>query len=264
LLAFGEAAYGVEMVVLLAHGFPGFVNVPVIGDYFQGVPELLRTRFRDVTVLTPMVDPFGDTSARAGQLAASLPASERVHIIAHSAGGLDARYLASPGGLNMGDRVASITTIGTPHHGSQIADLLAGPADVAAALATQLQGFAHALGAFTTGRMAQFNHDIPDAPGVAGRSYGGVTGLASRGVLGSLFLVSYPLVLTREGPNDGWVSVESSKWDTFAGTVEADHAEEIGHELSVAGELLIRLGHPVFDHLAFYEGLVADLGATRV
>ena len=82
------------------------------------MPQRLKARFRDVNVLTPFVDPLGDVPTRARQLAQSLPAGERVYIIAHSGGGLDARFLASPGGLGMGERVASITTISTPHRGA--------------------------------------------------------------------------------------------------------------------------------------------------
>ena len=47
---------------------------------------------------------------------------EKVNIIAHSKGGLDSRYAASC--LNMGDKIASITTVCTPHHGCEYADFL--------------------------------------------------------------------------------------------------------------------------------------------
>jgi triacylglycerol lipase len=46
----------------------------------------------------------------------------RVNIIAHSMGGLDARFLASPKTeLHWGSHIESITTISTPHRGSAIA-----------------------------------------------------------------------------------------------------------------------------------------------
>lgn len=45
---------------------------------------------------------------------------EKVNLIAHSKGGLDARYLISA--LEMQDSVASLTTISTPHHGSKSDD----------------------------------------------------------------------------------------------------------------------------------------------
>ena len=46
---------------------------------------------------------------------------KKIHIIAHSMGGLDSRYMISK--LGMADRVLSLTTISTPHHGSPIADI---------------------------------------------------------------------------------------------------------------------------------------------
>jgi triacylglycerol lipase len=48
--------------------------------------------------------------------------TNKVHIIAHSMGGLDARHLISR--LGYSDRVASLSTISTPHHGTRIADEL--------------------------------------------------------------------------------------------------------------------------------------------
>ena len=47
---------------------------------------------------------------------------EKVNIIAHSKGGLDARCLITR--LGMGEAVASLTTISTPHRGSELLDLL--------------------------------------------------------------------------------------------------------------------------------------------
>src|SRR5436190_277798 len=44
----------------------------------------------------------------------------KVIIIAHSMGGLDARYMISR--LGMADRVAALVTLSTPHHGSPYAD----------------------------------------------------------------------------------------------------------------------------------------------
>ena len=41
------------MRIVLAHGFPGFVDIPVIGQYFHGVKDHLLSVFRDLEVLTP-------------------------------------------------------------------------------------------------------------------------------------------------------------------------------------------------------------------
>lgn len=47
----------------------------------------------------------------------------RLNIIAHSMGGLDARYYAISW-LGLAERVASLTTIGIPHLGTPLADLM--------------------------------------------------------------------------------------------------------------------------------------------
>lgn len=47
---------------------------------------------------------------------------EKVNIIAHSKGGLDSRFLISS--LNYAEKIASLTTISTPHHGSEIVDYI--------------------------------------------------------------------------------------------------------------------------------------------
>ena len=48
-------------------------------------------------------------------------AHDRVDIIAHSLGGLDARYALSR--LGLARRVRALVTVGTPHHGTPLADL---------------------------------------------------------------------------------------------------------------------------------------------
>jgi len=73
-------------------------------------------RDRGFEVFTPEVDALGTVERRAEQLDQRIPTSgQRVHIIGHSGGGLDARFLVSSGGRNQAHRVASITTICTPH-----------------------------------------------------------------------------------------------------------------------------------------------------
>lgn len=50
--------------------------------------------------------------------------AEKVNIIAHSKGGLDSRYAISS--LGLGEKVATLTTINTPHGGSDMVDYLMG------------------------------------------------------------------------------------------------------------------------------------------
>ncbi len=110
--------------VLLAHGFAGFDVVEISGlrfAYFRGIEDRLRAAGVEVHVLR--VSPIASIAQRARQLAEQvrqLPGG-RFNIVAHSMGGLDARYALTT--LGLGDRVASLTTIGTPHRGTPLADL---------------------------------------------------------------------------------------------------------------------------------------------
>ena len=70
-------------------------------------------------------DGFGSIESNAEQLRSFInrvleqTGAEKVNIIAHSKGGLDSKYMITE--LNMEDKVASLTTLCTPHRGSIIA-----------------------------------------------------------------------------------------------------------------------------------------------
>src|SRR5262249_40751387 len=97
--------------VVLAHGLFGFDTLEIAGkrhEYFRGISRELKGSGTDVYVVR--VAPLAGVAARARQLADQvrrLPA-KRVNIVAHSMGGLDARYAISHLGLS--DVVASLTT----------------------------------------------------------------------------------------------------------------------------------------------------------
>src|SRR5208283_3982193 len=95
------------------------MQVPEEFNYFSVLADFLRERgFR---ALFPKVTPTGGVRERAEQLREQILrwTDEPVNVIAHSMGGLDARYMISR--LGMADRVRSLTTISTPHHGSYVA-----------------------------------------------------------------------------------------------------------------------------------------------
>src|SRR5258708_21808822 len=111
--------------IVLVHGLLGFDKLAMgawtLTHYFRGIPELLRAAGN--RVLVARLNPIGGTAERAAQLKALLDAEsprEPVHLIAHSMGGLDSRYMISR--LGMAPRVLSLTTLGTPHRGSSFAD----------------------------------------------------------------------------------------------------------------------------------------------
>ena len=113
--------------IVLAHGFFGFEAFAGLDAirYFFGVKDELAKN-GETLVFTPAVDPFNDSKTRGAQLLAEIQkileqtGYEKVNIIGHSQGGLDARVVAH----DRPDLVASVTTIATPHYGTPLADVI--------------------------------------------------------------------------------------------------------------------------------------------
>lgn len=203
--------------------------------------------------------------------------SAKVNIIAHSKGGLEARYLISR--LDMADKVASLTTICTPHHGTAVADLVAGEIPDTRRLLTfsifkrlaQKLGFGAldilaritgdkrpearaAVKQLTRAYLAEFNRLVLDAPGVYYQSYGTVM----RSPLDDpLFAVSHAFLLEAEGENDGMVATPSCRWGEFRGLIEsADPNRGLSHAdlVDYRGVLISHVDIP-----AIYVDMVSDL-----
>ncbi len=215
--------------VVLAHGLLGFDEIRLgraRHDYFRGVSVRLE---RDGCVVHRCrVARTASIADRAAELAAfvrALPAP-RVNLVAHSMGGLDARYALAR--LGLARNVASLTTVGSPHRGTPLADLGSGLAVRAGAgIALARVGMKiDALHDLTTGRMTEFNRAVHDARGVM---YASVVGAprARRGV--SPILVPTWLWLGgEETPNDGMVPAASQRWGDVVFEIEADHFAQIG------------------------------------
>ena len=169
------------------------------------------------------------------QVDAVLRDTDKVHIVAHSMGGLDARRMLLDGrddGLH--ERVASLTTLGTPHRGSPVADL------VVRRLPWLLR-VGEGVGDLTTEACAALNAESEEFEGSCGvrmRAWAGAQPF--RRIMWPL-VPAWLVVRVMEGQNDGLVSVKSAMWseDRFAGTVDADHfnlcgwwdpAERVGRE----------------------------------
>lgn len=211
-------------------------------DYFRGV----RATFPGACF--PQVPVTGSIERRAQALAEQIagfrfdePAA-RIHIVAHSMGGLDARYALNRDLCGLTARVASLSTIGTPHRGSPIADLLVGPESsptrlrraVYEALRRALEIFrvpTGALQALTSASTERFNRQHPTIANIPCYCYAGQRP------------ESYPLQLLaayirstgrtqEERDNDGLVSVASATWTPLAETAwPTDHLGEVGHTL---------------------------------
>ncbi|KAF2839390.1 alpha/beta-hydrolase [Patellaria atrata CBS 101060] len=209
--------------LILAHGLLGFNELRLVPNlpgvqYWRGITEALREK--DIEVIIATVPPSGSIEARAEKLSeiiAQKAAGKSVNIIA----GLDSRYMLSqlkPTNVN----ALSLTTIATPHRGSAFADYtfdLIGTTRLPRVFkAMEWFGFEHAAFPQLTRKYMQenFNPKTPDRGGVRYYSYGATL----EPTLFSIFRPSHAIIKRMEGsPNDGLVSVASSQWGEYKGTL---------------------------------------------
>lgn len=110
--------------VVLCHGMAGFDSLFGVVDYFHGIAGTLQADGADVHVTH--VPAFASSEQRGEALLAQIEdivaqtGKGKVNLIGHSHGGFDVRYVAAV----RPDLVASVTTVGTPHKGAELADFL--------------------------------------------------------------------------------------------------------------------------------------------
>ena len=114
--------------IVLVHGLSGTDRYASVLDYWYGIPADLESHGANVYVAN--LSGFqGETgpSGRGEQLLAfvkqvlAVTGAQKVNLIGHSQGGLSSRYVAAVAP----ELVASVTTIGTPHQGTEFADFFA-------------------------------------------------------------------------------------------------------------------------------------------
>jgi triacylglycerol lipase len=258
------------MNLVFASGF--LVPQQVLGiDYFNGLEQRLKGRH---ATLFPDVQPLASCAKRADELADAINNAVKnknfpnkdIHIIAHSMGGLDSRSLIGRNlhGLSDPGRIASLTTLSTPHRGSPVADLLVGPRpfglpglihDAVGHALGQLSLPIEALGDLTTEGASRIPDVAKTHPHIRYRS----CFAAGRRKLLPTCLVLAPthhFVHSATGqPNDGLVALDSARYGEFQERFfECDHADLVGHNLDApaGGELQ-------FDHLTEIEALIDQL-----
>lgn len=221
------AAAPARTAVVLVHGILGFGSIGVGRariHYFRRVARRLEARGVDVTIARlPML---GGVPARGLALCAQLDQLPHEHIVlvAHSLGGLDARWALARGGL--GARVRTLITIGTPHRGTPIADALArGSAATLRRALARLGLGSDGVDWLTTERLATFNREVADVAGVTYASI--VTATANPRRIHPLLRVTHAY-LASAGPSDGLVPATSQAWGAVIAEAEVDHWAQIG------------------------------------
>jgi triacylglycerol lipase len=229
--------------IVLAHGLGGFDELFGVLDYWFDIEDELEDGGANVFVTS--VAPLNTPQARGEQLIdqietiLAVTGKAKVNLIGHSQGGLDARYVLAV----RPDLVASVTTVGSPHKGADLADFLAANFVNGGFTQAVLQGLGSALGtvlgllggnsnpndavaalsALTAASMAQFNAQYPagvptSACGSGATSAGGVRlySWSGTGVLTNVLDIGDPALgvasLFYNESNDGLVERCSSRF----------------------------------------------------
>jgi triacylglycerol lipase len=239
--------------IVLHHGLLGFPNLqagPIKFRYFRKIDRAFADRGHPVIVTR--VHPTAGVETRARELKETIlrqldilgRRGERVLIVAHSLGGLDARFMISR--LGMEERVAALLTVTTPHRGSPFADWSVrylgkrlGGLRLMRALGLDVQG----VNDLTTESCRRFNEEIIDSPKVQYFSIGAARPWHR---VPPFALHSFKIIAEAEGENDGLVSVKSSTWARHLGVWPADHWHTINHRL------VLELKDPTGDITPYY------------
>ncbi|OIW29113.1 alpha/beta-hydrolase [Coniochaeta ligniaria NRRL 30616] len=261
--------------IVLAHGLLGFAELKLAANYlppihyWRGIKEALSAQGCEViTATVPASGTIEHRAAKLGEDIARQCGGKAVNIVAHSMGGLDARYMISQ--LQPADvDVKSLVTVATPHHGSAVADWLMdeiGPDRLPKLYRAWERVTGLESGAFAqlrTGYMNdEFNPRTPDDPTVRYFSYGAY--MNTPPPLLSPFRWSHKVLERLEGPNDGLVSVASSKWGTHKGSlVGVNHLDLINWTNRLRWTVLRWMGRErPFNAIAFYLD-IADMLAKE-
>ncbi len=204
--------------IVLAHGFNTTVD-----NFWRFHDDIVDSLEADGhVVVAGDVPAFNTPAVRAEALASQVDAlieagHERVNLVCFSMGGVDCRYLVSPGGLcaepgrcdgyDYGERVASVTLISAPNRGTAVADVVVEALEVgdAAGIGSDVRrvlemigvGASHlygqggadvavvaALTALSERGMAELNETLVDHPDVAYQSWASASYPAGVGLYG--------------------------------------------------------------------------------
>ena len=257
--------------LLLVHGM-GFRDSKII-NYWGRIPKALEKMgcriYYGYQDSNAAVETNGQTIAKRINEIIEETGADKVNIIAHSKGGLDTRYAIST--LHAGDKVASLTTINTPHNGSKTVDLLMKlPRPLVRFIGFCTDCWFRVLGdkkpssykvfqLLTTKGAETFNLNNPDREGIYYQSYAFVM----KKPTSDIFLCLTNLVVgIIEGENDGLLTPDAVRWTNFRGIYRGVGNRGISHcdEVDMRRRPLSKqTGEGVSDIVDFYKDVVNEL-----
>lgn len=272
-LAHGIARFDI-LLELLRKKFPE----TEFGDrfqYFKGIKTLFESH--GFQVFHPNEDFAGPVDLRADQLRSRVnevlasTGAQKVNIIAHSMGGLDARHMIVDKG--MADKVATLVTIGTPHLGTILADHVINNGGFF--LTEGLRPILN-LDGFNDLRITaceEFNRRAEHQEATNGVNYRTFAGAEDLAMIFAPLVPSWIFIRDHAGRNDGLVPVFSQAWkrELIANDgsrkpiqqndfpVAADHLNEVGWWDPQEAANPLKLLHNPFKQKENYERQIRDV-----
>ena len=233
--------------VFLCHGF-GAIGALVKPSPLHDPCMLMREH--GIIAIAPNVVPYASIETRAKNWVRLINETmtrhpfEKVNVVAHSMGGLDIRYAMAH--LGLAPKVASLTTLATPHHGTYLANLvLKTPELLTEKISEIVDWFGNnvypnersetydSVEQLTMDYVQEhFNPNTPDPKDVPIFSYSAAVGKGTSLSLNPIFLFQNTQIFEKEGLNDSFVSVESAKWGEHLGTLNLSHLNQINVQMS--------------------------------
>jgi len=257
--------------ILFVHGM-GFRDHKLLG-YWGRIPKIYKKMgcrvFFGNQDSNASVETNGEHIARRIDEIIAHTGAEKINIIAHSKGGLDSRYAIST--LGMGDKVASLTTLSTPHHGSKTVDLLSIFPDALVKfccffvnvwfriLGDKKPDTYSAVQSLTTKAAKRFNEQTPDYEGIYYQSYAFVMKKPTSDIF---MWFTNAVVNAVEGENDGLLTPDSVKWGEFKGIYRGVGNRGISHcdEVDMRRRRFSKkTGDGVSDIADVYKSILEDL-----
>ena len=255
--------------VLLVHG-AGFRDTVLGINYWGRIPRTIEKI--GIKVFYGGTDSWGTIENNAQMVKKNIEkiiketGTGKFNVIAHSRGGLEVRYLISS--LKLHDRVASLTTISTPHHGVKAMNIaLRLPKWLYQAAAFFVNTVSAIMGDvnpdFYTGSRqlsekicSRFNTININNETVYYQSYAAQMKYFFSDIV---YIILNPFLNITDGENDGLCPVESAKWGNFRGVVSSGGLWGISHSGIIDA---YKIKYKGVDIPALYLTILKDL-ATR-
>lgn len=240
--------------VLLCHGY-GSMSMLMKPSPMHD--SCLRLRSYGIHAFAPNIVPYASIETRAKQWLDRIEklrdkyGYDKFNVIAHSMGGLDMRYAIHHS--DMSDKVASLTTIATPHYGTSLAEIvLTTPELLKEKLNEMMNWFGENVfpNEKSNAREAveqltreyiqnSFNPAIPDHESVKYFSVSAAVGKGTKHPLNPIFRLQNQLIYQKEGPNDSFVTAKSAVWGEHIGQYPLSHLEQIDIQVSKERKQLV-------------------------